>query len=199
MDHNDWNEEFKGNPDHVDVADLLVVPEIRDLSPGTALDLGCGTGRIILDLARRGWITTGVDWADQAIVLARETAHESGLDATFIVADTTCWRPEAPFDLVVSTYALPGGEANRLILDTAAACVAPGGTIIIAEWDRSMAEVWPFDASDLTTPEDIVAEMAGLEIVRAGVQRIEVFAPDDPRAFAGTSASVAFVRAVRRL
>ena len=112
MDRTSWNDEFKGNADYVDVTDHVLDPELHSLRPGTALDLGCGSGRNTLRLAELGWTVVGVDWADHAIGLATQAANDRQLDATFIVADTTEWKPEREFDLVFSTYALPGGEGT---------------------------------------------------------------------------------------
>jgi SAM-dependent methyltransferase len=52
---------------------------------GSALDLGCGTGR--LDLARRGWQVTGVDVVPKAVSFARERAREAHVDVRFVEAD----------------------------------------------------------------------------------------------------------------
>lgn len=54
------------------------------LSPGLAVDLGCGTGRQALFLATHGWDVLGVDTVPQALASAREvttaaaTAHRHG-------------------------------------------------------------------------------------------------------------------------
>lgn len=197
MDKDFWDDAFKENPDHVNVENVLLDAELEGLQPGSALDLGCGSGPNALKLARLGWSVVGVDWAETAVKLANWAAREEGLDATFVVGDITEWQPPTTFDLVISTYALPGGEANRRALGTALAALAPAGTLIVAEWDRSMAEVWHFGEDDLTTPEQIVALLPGLEIEAAEVRPIEnaFGSPDDPRGYAGSAANVAFVRA----
>jgi ubiquinone/menaquinone biosynthesis C-methylase UbiE len=50
-----------------------------------------------------------------------------------VVADGAAWDSPTPFDLVVSTYALPGGDDSRRILRTASRVLTPGGTLIVAE------------------------------------------------------------------
>jgi SAM-dependent methyltransferase len=140
----------------------------------------------------------GLDWAEIAVHIACQKAEERGLSARFEVADTTEWKPQEQFDLVISTYALPGGEGTRKVLQTALEALAPGGTLIIAEWDRSMASVWGFDESELPTPDEIVDLLPGLEIQKAGVLHIEdMFGEKDLRASAGRGANIAFVRAVK--
>jgi SAM-dependent methyltransferase len=197
MDRDFWNDAYKEDPDHTVVEDFFLSDEVEGLQPGTALDLGCGTGPNALMLAERGWSVVGVDWAGHAIELAIQAAADRGLDATFVVGDITGWEPPAEFDLVISTYALPGGDDNRRALQTAFGALAQGGTLIVAEWDRSMSQVWGFGEDELMTPERIVALLPGLEIEKAEVRHVEnAFpSPDDPRGEEGSAANVAFVRA----
>ena len=181
------------------VVDRLLADELEGLQVGTALDLGCGSGQNALELAAEGWLVLGVDWAEHAIDLARNATTERRLNAEFVVGDITSWKSPRQFDLVVSTYALPGGKASELALQTARSALAKSGTIIVAEWDRSMSEVWPFDADDLMTPEQIVALLPGLEIEKAEMRQIDdMFTnPDDPRRHGDSWANIAFVRARR--
>jgi SAM-dependent methyltransferase len=196
IDRDFWNDAYKQDPDQVMVGDHLLDRELEGLPVGTALDLGCGSGANALKLAERGWSVVGVDWAEHAIELAKRSAQEKGLDATFTVGDVTTWEPPAQYDLVISTYALPGGEDSKRALQTALRALAQGGTLLVAEWDRSMSEVWGFDEGELLSPEEIVDLLPGVEIEKAEVRRLEhAFADDDPRAHGGSSADVAFVRA----
>ena len=196
MDQDFWNDAFRQDPNQVMVTDHLLDQELETLTAGTALDLGCGSGQNALKLAERGWSVVGVDWAQHAIELATRSAQAQGLDASFYVGDITTWEPPAKFDLVVSTYALPGGEDNKRTLHTALKALAPGGTLLVAEWDKSMSEIWGFAEGDLLSPEQIIELVPGLVIERAEVRRLEnAFPADDPRAHNGTSANVAFVRA----
>jgi 2-polyprenyl-3-methyl-5-hydroxy-6-metoxy-1,4-benzoquinol methylase len=199
MDREFWNDSYKQDPDQTVVPDHILDEELVGLPVGTALDLGCGSGPNVLKLAARGWSVVGIDWAEQAVELATRAAQEQGLDATFYVGDITTWEPPAQYDLVISTYALPGGEDSKRTLQTALKALAPGGTLLVAEWDKSMSAVWGFAEEELMSPEQIAALLPGLEIEQAEVRRLEnVFAADDdPRALSDSSANVAFVRARR--
>ena len=194
-----WNEAYEEDPDGAVVADQFLAEEVAGLEPGTALDLGCGSGPNALMLAGLGWSVLGVDWAERAIELARQAARELGLEATFVVGDLAAWRPRAQFDLVISTYALPGGEATRRVLEMARETLAPGGTLIVAEWDASMAEVWGLAEGDLISAEEIVAALHGLEIETAEVRGINdpFGAGEEGQEGTGAAANVAFVRARR--
>jgi SAM-dependent methyltransferase len=54
------------------------------LSPGRALDIGCGSGRDAVYLAKRGWLLTGVDFAETALSAARARARHEGVEAQWV-------------------------------------------------------------------------------------------------------------------
>lgn len=196
MNQEYWDESFKQDPTSVHVDDHILKSEIKNLQPGTALDLGCGAGYNGLMLAEAGWSVVGVDWSEHAVKLANESAEKRGLLAQFIVGDITSWQPADKFDLVISTYALPGGQDSLKALDTALSALKTGATLIVAEWDVSMAQVWDFEESDLTSLNQIVHHLTEVEIEAAEVRQLDgIFDEDDPRAFAGTTARIVFVRA----
>jgi SAM-dependent methyltransferase len=51
------------------------------------LDVGTGTGRAAIALARRGAAVTGVDASNEMLLVARRRAEEAGVDITFAHAD----------------------------------------------------------------------------------------------------------------
>lgn len=65
------------------------------------LDLGCGTGRHSIELAKRGYRVTGVDLSESQLGKAREKAIDSGLKIDFIRDDARYFRFEKKFDLVI--------------------------------------------------------------------------------------------------
>jgi len=66
--------------------DLVAVFDELGIS-GSAVDLGCGTGEHVLELARRGVDAWGVDTTLAAIEAARAKAAERGFPATFVHGD----------------------------------------------------------------------------------------------------------------
>ena len=62
-----------------------LVAEVTDLTPGTALDLGCGEGGDVVWLAQNGWQVTGADFSANGLARAARHAEEAG------VADRTDW------------------------------------------------------------------------------------------------------------
>jgi SAM-dependent methyltransferase len=66
-------------------ADLEVWERLADATEGTVLDLGCGTGRVGLHLARRGASVVGID-SDRALVEAFNE-RAAGIHAEAVVGD----------------------------------------------------------------------------------------------------------------
>ncbi|MET9256215.1 class I SAM-dependent methyltransferase [Streptomyces sp. NPDC048182] len=142
----------------------LLVREVADLAPGTALDLGCGEGADAVWLAGRGWRVTGADISGTAIERAAAHAAEAG------VADRTAFErhelgrtfPAGSFDLVNAQYLQsPVAFDQRAVLRAAADAVAPGGTLLLvmhAGWPSWQDEP-PFDAV-FPTLDSLPAELA---------------------------------------
>jgi SAM-dependent methyltransferase len=56
-----------------------VIDLVAEMSPGRALDLGCGYGRSTIYLAQKGWQADGIDFVPQAIAEARRRAEAAGV------------------------------------------------------------------------------------------------------------------------
>ena len=110
-----------------------LLPYLKCESPMRVLDVGCGTGSQIFDLARvlPGAAFTGVDLSETNIELARQAAAQSH-DANRIrlVAGDYMLLEEEPFDLIVSystLHLVPG--STKLLLAKLARDLAPGGLL----------------------------------------------------------------------
>jgi 2-polyprenyl-3-methyl-5-hydroxy-6-metoxy-1,4-benzoquinol methylase len=177
-------------PDHVSTPQWAAVqaPEIartpvdRDLidtasemAPRKALDRGCGMGPNSIWLAQRGWTVTGVDVSPGAIADARSAARQAGLRTVLDVADITEWRPASRFDLVICAFALPArGMGRSRMLDMAAAAVAPGGTIIVSEFDISLRKEGWMAEKYLVSREELERHIDGFRISRSAVRASRV-------------------------
>lgn len=85
------------------------------LTPGTALDLGCGTGDNSIYLAKHGWQVTGVDFVAKAVDKARAKAEANKVKVNFARADVTRLSSEgvgANFGLIVDNGCLHGMSAD---------------------------------------------------------------------------------------
>lgn len=193
-----WNDAYRQNANHAVVPDRLVPSLVAHLPTGNALDVGCGTGSNALYLSRYGWNVTGVDWSEQAVFLAERAAFSAGVQPRFEVADAATWNTRRRFDLVLILYSLPAGGQAATVIRNTARTLKPGGTLFIADWDRSMAEPWGFDPCELHDPAAIAEMLPDLMVKEARVRVVDdMFAPDDPRGVNGSRARIAVVRAQR--
>jgi ubiquinone/menaquinone biosynthesis C-methylase UbiE len=109
----------------------LVVPQRRALD---ALDAGCGTGFLSLELAGRGHRVTGVDFAPSMIALARRKASERGLQIRFEEADAEQLPfALASFDLVISRHLLWTLPHPEAAIDEWVRVLRPGGRLVVVD------------------------------------------------------------------
>jgi cyclopropane fatty-acyl-phospholipid synthase-like methyltransferase len=166
----DWEAAYAGDVPNTPV-DSDVVALVKTLEPGTALDLGCGSGQNTIWLAERGWRVHGVDIAANAIGHAEQAATDAGIQATFEAADVTSWRTSERFDLVVSTYALPPrGHGRTHALTVARDAVAPGGVALIAEFEIALADAGWMTEDNLVSLDEITEMFPGFDLERAEVK-----------------------------
>ncbi|WP_210438635.1 SAM-dependent methyltransferase [Nocardioides xinjiangensis] len=184
----------------------LVAAELADLTPGTAVDLGAGEGRNAIWLASRGWSATAVDFSQVALDKGARLAADLGPaapDVTWVCADATTWRPSAPVDLVVVAYLqLPADERRRAVRG-AVESLRIGGTLLLVAHDATNLTEGtggPRDPAVLMTAEDVVADLAGLdvEVVRAERVARQVTADDGHGGEVRRTAWDCVVRVVRR-
>jgi 2-polyprenyl-3-methyl-5-hydroxy-6-metoxy-1,4-benzoquinol methylase len=144
------------------------------MAPGKALDLGCGEGQNAVWLAERGWIVQAVEMSSSAVADARDYATAAGVDRTIVfeVADVAGWAPVSRYDLVYCTFALPArGMGRSRTLDMATAAVAPGGTILITEFDASLRRDGWMAEKYLVSVEELERHLGGFRVEQAGVRR----------------------------
>ena len=73
---------FNGDIDYSQWADFIekiIEREYTDGNPELILDLGAGTGSMTIELAKRGYDMTGVDYSTDMLDVARERASEEGI------------------------------------------------------------------------------------------------------------------------
>jgi SAM-dependent methyltransferase len=106
----------------------LLVETAKQLAPGKALDLACGTGRNAFWLAERRWSVNAVDGSASAIEILRGRASERGVTLATEVADLEKgeYRIEpSSWDLVAACYYL-----QRNLIEPAKCGVVPGGILV---------------------------------------------------------------------
>lgn len=92
---------------------------------------GCGRGWDAVELARRGFEVTAIDYADAACDATRAALAAAGLRAEVVQADVQSWRPARPFDAVYEQTCLCAQHPTcwRGYESSLSAWIRPGGRL----------------------------------------------------------------------
>lgn len=123
--------------DFRDDIDLLL--SFADIVGDPILEMGCGSGRILLALAEAGYDVTGIDHSGAMLERAREAIGERDLDGSvqlmhgsMLEADLA---PGGPFGLVIfslnALMHLPTAASQRLALESALRALDPRGQLVL--------------------------------------------------------------------
>jgi len=179
-------------------ADLPVWRELARSEPGPVLDVGAGTGRVALDLARQGHDVTALDRDPELLAALRERAALAGLSVPTVVADA------AGFDLAGRRFGivvvpmqtiqlLPDASARAGFLASARRHLAAGGLVALAVTE----ELEGFEDETAAMPLPDVGERDGWRFLshpvavreqgaRVRLERIrQTIAPDGSRSAEG--------------
>lgn len=136
---------------------------VAELSPGTAIDLGCGEGGDALWLAEQGWTALGLDISATAVGRARVEAAARGLDgASFEAVDLDAWEPEpASVDLVTASFLQSNVALDRTaILRRAMTALRPGGRLVSVS--HAAPPSWAKDhPATMVSVQDETAQLGG--------------------------------------
>ena len=97
--------------------DLPFYRQLVEARGGPVLELGCGTGRVTLPLARLGVEVVGLELSSEMLSFAVQKAGAEGLELTFARADLRSFDLERTFPLLL----LPYNTLNHLLDDASLA------------------------------------------------------------------------------
>jgi SAM-dependent methyltransferase len=151
-----WDGRFSGDPDHMGstpspmaVRALEVLP--RDGRGLRFVDLGCGTGRDLIEFVRRGYTVAAIDLSHAAVRAARlrsmEVPRPEGVARPIIdhgdAVEFLATQPDASADAVFSNLFLTMGGPDRhlaTVLREVARVLRPGGQHLFSV--RSTEDAW---------------------------------------------------------
>jgi SAM-dependent methyltransferase len=107
---------------------------------GSVLDLGCGSGILAVELARRGWQVTGVDIVPKALRRARERVEAAGVQVRLVEGDVTRLSAagvgsDFPFLIDFGLFHDELTDEQRAAMGREVTSVAaPGATLLMVAW-----------------------------------------------------------------
>jgi len=110
MKRNDWERFFDGHaPVYMDnsftsntVQEVdFILKDLKLPLRSFILDMGCGTGRHAVELAKRGYQITGVDISAGMLSEARKAARQAKVDVIWVQADAVKYTPAKKFDAAI--------------------------------------------------------------------------------------------------
>lgn len=168
----------------------LVSSVMKEHSCRSVIDLGCGTGLHVRELAKAGFDATGIDISVQNVKYARERAAEDRVGARYVRGSYFDYRPRKKFDSAIClNWSIPVRDDQiRKFLDNTSSLLRVGG-LLIFDYEKISEIVW----DDVGKP-DVESWKRGSEvIVRVSLGRLEsnVLRSDDiylifPKLLAGT-------------
>ncbi|MDJ1131491.1 SAM-dependent methyltransferase [Streptomyces iconiensis] len=154
----------------------LLADTAASLTPGTALDLGCGAGGDTVYLAGKGWRVTATDIAANALARTARQAAEAGVAhrVTTERHDLGVSFPAGEFDLVSAQYFhTPYALPRARVLRQAAHALTRGGLLLIVDHGSVLPWSWNRDPdTHFPSPQDIY-ESLGLDPAGWTPERLE--------------------------
>ncbi|WP_151736860.1 class I SAM-dependent methyltransferase ['Paenibacillus yunnanensis' Narsing Rao et al. 2020] len=156
MSMNQWEAFFDQHAPHYmnngftknTLAEVDFVLEELGLSPGgSILDIGCGTGRHSIELAKRGYRVTGVDLSAGMLEEARKAAAEARIQVEWVQCDAVKYMAGSAFDAVIclceGAFGLVGRgeeplEHDMAILQRISDALKPGGRLLLTTLNAYM-------------------------------------------------------------
>lgn len=164
------------NEKEVDYPNGYLTYLLNRLTPGTALDVGCGQGRHVLPLLERKWDVTALDCNQQHLSRMCEKARNSPqLHANTL--DLHTQLPTEPSDLVICSFVLHYFPLKRAleIIQALKECVKPQGHLLLVTWgeEGELYEVAKMEKRDMFFADEplLNAALASLRLVEPITKR----------------------------
>lgn len=132
---------FYKDKDYVGEAEKIhqLIKKYQDGSEiNTILNLGSGTGRHDIELAKLGYHVHGIDLSKQMIELAKEKNQKENMNCCFNIGDVRNYRNQTKYDIIVSLFHVMSYQTqNKDIVQSFAtvnAEIKHGGIFLFDAW-----------------------------------------------------------------
>lgn len=147
--------------------DLPLWRQLAKDTPGTVLDVGAGSGRVALDLARRGHSVIALDHDQELLAELERRVGAERLDVVTLHADARGFAAPAPVGLCLvpmqTIQLLGGADGRRRFLACAGSTLEPGALMAIAITRELELELYDCGATpQLPAPLPDICEREGI-------------------------------------
>lgn len=111
------------------VTNHAIIDAIRTRAPSTLLDIGCGEGWLVRDMANRGIDALGIDVVPEFITFAQQAG--AGRFRAMAYADISAKTLQEQFDVVVCNFSLLGHASVEQLFRQVPTLLSAGGAFII--------------------------------------------------------------------
>lgn len=166
----------KGTRQEVDfLLDLLGLPE-----GARVLDVGCGAGRHLIELARAGLSVTGVDVSEGLLAVARDAANEAELfgRVALFECDARAMPFESEFDAVISIcqggFGLMGQD-DGLVLRRMMEAAKPGARVVLTAFSAYFEAAAARPEADLDVDNGVVHERSRIHEASGNTSEVDLW------------------------
>lgn len=169
-----WNRKYAEAPEKWLEPDPFLIRSyqqfLRDVPPGSALDLAGGAGRHAIWLATRGWRVTIIDVSDVGLELARKNASKvlgPKVARERVAAHLADFNDTSDLDGELYELILVFRYLNRALFPALIRALKPGGTLIYTTYTTAQKnfEKGPRDERFLLQPGELRHAFAALELL----------------------------------
>ncbi len=157
-----WDRMWRRTPTRRREPHGFLVRSAASLTPGTALDVGCGEGTDAIWLASAGWEVTAADISNVALERAR--AEDTDQRVTWLQANLSSWRPPVDkYDLVVAQFLHMPPSERASVFEGLARAVRVGGSLLFCAHAPPSSGTTidrPALADLYFTPEEVVKHLS---------------------------------------
>lgn len=116
---------------------------LGDIAPGRLLDVGCGGGRFLRRMQKRGWQVVGTDFDEQA---TRKVSGRYGIE-THVGDLPHCGLPAASFDAITLSQTIEHLYDPKATLQECLRLLKPGGLLVMTTPNAASIGATEFGAS----------------------------------------------------
>lgn len=170
-----YDDDYRAYDDDIE-AIVMLAAECGD----PILELGCGTGRVLLPLATAGHSITGVDVSPALLARAEEKAHKQGVTTNIrlVKADLRTFDlPEKQFAFAFCTsntlMHFTSPEEQVAVLRNAARHLRPGGRLLIDLFNPDLPRLFAVEGV-MELADRWQDAHSGADVLKWSVRRIDV-------------------------